>query len=1169
MAEQLTPQQEQAIYDRGGSLLVSAAAGSGKTKVLVDRLLSYIMDPKSPANLDDFLIITYTKAAASELRGKIASKLTQRIAENPNNWHLQKQMQRLYLTKISTVHSFCSDILREYAYKLDIPADFRVAEETECEQLQVRVLEQILNEAYENIDQNPDLQTFMDTQGLGRDDRLVPAIILKVYHSSRCHLHPGKWLDWCIESTSCEGMKDAAETLWGQYLIKDLHRSIDLHMDAMAQCRTLVEAAEGMEKVVALLEEDLRNLFALRSLDNWEHIHANADSSWSDFPRKYSDKELAAKVKAVRGACKDEIISKLTAFANSSQQVMDDLSHTGASARGLIYLVNQFAESYDKLKKSRRIMDFSDLEHKTLDLLLGKNRSSATVAAKEISRRFVQIMVDEYQDSNAVQDAIFSVLTEEKRNCFMVGDVKQSIYQFRLADPGIFLEKYERYKNAEVALEGEPRKVMLSRNFRSSGQVINAVNDVFRFCMSEQVGGLVYGEDEMLREGIPHAKNTEPEIELHAVDVQEDTYWEESTYVADRICQLLDGTHTIRCDDGFRPITADDIVILLRSPGSVGADFCFALKERGVRCSMGGSEDLLNTEEISVLWSLLQTISNPLQDIPLVATLSSRVFRFTADELAAIRQKHKHSVFYRSLQESQSDKVKNFMALLDDLRKRSRLCSVTQLIEYIFVKTGMDSIFAAMPDGADRIDNLQMFCQFAASVENTGKKDLEQLLEQLTVLAEKGMVVTSDKKPSNCVTIMSIHKSKGLEFPVVFLCGLSRRFNHKNAQEQVLCDRELGLGLACVDPNKRIRYPSVAKKAISHKIRSEGISEEMRVLYVAMTRARDRLIMTYASDNLSKALTDIAMRMDVSGRQLMTRDVSCPGKWILQTAMMRTEAGQLHAIGGSPGCSVVSEEPWLIDVVSVCPGSEDRPSEEVKQETLPVEIVEKIGKFLNVRYPYPLATQAPSKQTATQLKGRVKDQEASEYTEQPKYQKNQFRTPSFAHKEKTGKVYGNAVHCLMQYLDFTGCGSLRGVEAEIQRIVSQGYLDASMASEIRGDMIYAFFETPIGKKMIQGKHILREFKFSVLDDADKYIPGLENEQVLLQGVVDCALIEDDGITIVDFKTDRINAQSIEKTVDGYKPQLFAYATALSKIYELPIKHAYLYFFHMNELITVV
>lgn len=1168
MAEKLTDQQKMAINDRGGSLLVSAAAGSGKTKVLVDRLLSYVMDPEDPADLDEFLIITYTKAAASELRGKIAAKLTERVAENPKNRHLQRQMQRLYLTKISTVHSFCSDILKENAYRLDLPADFRMAEDTECEQMQAEVLERILDEAYENIEANPDLQAFVDTQGLGRDDRQVPEIIQKVYNSSRCHMNPRKWLDECVDMTEISSLDDASETPWGAYLIQDLHECIQLHLDAFVRCQQLASITEGMEGVTTVLDMDIQLLHRYAACRSWDDVHNAKEPQWTRFPSKYSDKNMAERIKAVRNACKEDLKKKLTSFTNDSQRTLQDMEGCCAASRGLIYLVEQFSERYDKLKKARRVMDFSDLEHSTLDLLLGKSRSGLTTAAKELGQRFREIMVDEYQDSNAVQDAIFDALTHQRNNCFMVGDVKQSIYQFRLADPTIFLDKYNRFSDAGKAKPGEPRKVLLSHNFRSSGQVIHAVNDVFSHCMSPKVGGLVYGEGEMLHEGIPHTEQCEPEIELHALQVQEDTYEEEAAFTAQRIRELLDGSHTIRSGDSYRPITPDDIVILLRSPGSVGLNFCYALQDIGIPCSMGGGENLLETEEITALYSLLQTISNPLQDISLTATLRSRIFCFTADDLAYIRGDKKYLPFYESLKRSDHHKAKQFLEVLSDLRHQARMCSITQLIEYIFAKTSMDSVYAAMTDGPKRIANLQEFCRVAAGCESNGRPDLEQFLEHLEALSQKEMIVTSDQKPAGSVTVMSIHKSKGLEFPVVFLCGLSRQFNQRSAQEQVLCDRELGLGLACVDASLRLRYPSAAKRAISMKIKAEGISEEMRVLYVALTRAKDRLIMTYASQHLKSALTDIGLRIDLSSPLLMTYDVGNPGKWILQTAMVRTEAGELHAIGGHPDSSTVSKKPWLIRAYDVVVDSSGEGMvAENKLPAMPYDDVQKIKRFLDFHYPHFLATGAPSKQTATQLKGRIKDQEAAANTRTVQYA-NKFRKPSFVEVSKTGTTFGNAVHALMQHIDFAKCLSVSHVKEEISRITQLGYLPEDLAAVIDPGQIASFFQTEIGKQLQNSDRVLREFKFSILDDAEKYVDGLAGERVLLQGVVDCALIEDDGITIVDFKTDKVTEATIQQVTTEYTPQITAYAEALSRIYQKKIKAAYLYFFQLNTLIDV-
>ena len=808
MAEQLTKQQYTAVHNRGGKLLVSAAAGSGKTKVLVDRLLSYLLDPVQPANIDDFLMITYTKAAAAELRGKIAAKLSQVISEDPDNRHLQKQMQRLYLAKISTVHGFCGDVLREQAYRLDIAADFRVADENECRQLQQRAMDKVLEEAYQSAGENADFRAFVDTQGLGRDDRLIPEIILQVYKSAKCHLDPELWLSGCVQSWDTANCRDVGDTIWGKYLIADLKKYLQWQMDGLQACIQKALAADGFDKPVALLTETVSQLNALKNAETWDEIAISAQIDYGrlSFPKNCTDTLLCDQIKAVRNACKTGVAKKMRNFTDNSDRIFQDLNSSASAARGLVALVKAFDKAYDSLKRGYHILDFADLEHKTLDLLLGKSRNAVTATAVEVGGRFREIMVDEYQDSNQVQDAIFSALTAKRNNCFMVGDVKQSIYQFRLADPEIFIQKYNDYQPAENADSGEGRKVLLSSNFRSSGGVISGVNDVFSTCMSEEVGGLSYGLEEQLVEGIPHIPLPEPEVSLYGILVQEDTYREEAVFAANKIAQLLDGDHYVREGDSLRPIEPQDIVILLRSPGSVGGEFRYALEERGIPCTTGDNTDLLHTQEVSTLRSLLQVISNPLQEIPLIAVLTSPVFCFTADELALVRSKNRKKNLFALLQQDDGEKARHFCLVLSELRKDARWYSLSRLLERIFSRTRLDSYYSAFPDGTQKLENLQAFCQIAAAYESAGHRDLEQFLAHLDVIEEYGLGAATEAKPGNAVSIMSIHKSKGLEFPVVLLCGLSREFNRESTRKQVLCHKEMGLGLSCVDMKNRVRY---------------------------------------------------------------------------------------------------------------------------------------------------------------------------------------------------------------------------------------------------------------------------------------------------------------------------------------------------------------------------
>ncbi len=1165
MADKLTREQAQAVENRGGELLVSAAAGSGKTKVLVDRLLGYLTDPRDPTNLDDFVIITYTKAAASELRGKIAAKLSERIAQEPENRHLQKQMQRLVLTKISTVHGFCSDLLREYAYRLDIAADFRVADENECLELRENILDDLLEQAYENAGEDSDFCTLVDTQGFGRDDRLVPEIIQQVYDSARCHLDPESWLETCVNAADMTRITDASETVWGRYLIDDLHAYLTCQINVMKRCAEEADTCEGLEKAAANLRDTVYKMEALRNVHTWDEIAGmrGIDYGRLTFPKNKPDPELEERIKAVRDACKKGLNKKLSAFSDSSAQVLSDMTQTAAGVRALTALVKRFDRAFSEAKSRRRILDFGDLEHKTLDLLMGKSRGGPTSAALEIGRRYREIMVDEYQDSNGVQDAIFTALTWERKNCFLVGDVKQSIYQFRLADPEIFLKKYHAYGSVEDALPKQGRKVLLSHNFRSGGEIIEGVNDVFRACMRPKVGGLDYGEGEALREGIPHEPLPEPGIELYGLQTGENSYQEEAAFVADKIRTMLREGTRIRKEGGWKAVEPEDIVILLHSPSSAGGVFQRELENRGIRYTTGGGTDLLETEEIGTLRAFLQIILNPRQDIPLISTLASPVFGFTADELASFRSGRKKGSVYDALLACDTPKAKAFLSVLKILREEARRSTLTRLLQRCLELTRLDSVYAAMAGGETKSANLQAFYQLAADFEKGSPRDISQFLDYLASLEARGLTA-SGGSGSGCVTIMSIHKSKGLEFPVVFLSNLSRKFNQESLRAQILSDKELGLGLSVADGVSRIRYPSVAKSAIAVKKAEESVSEELRVLYVAMTRARDRLIMTYASKNLDGRLRNIVLRQSTDGGELLCQEANCLGDWVLLAATQRTEAGELHALGGKPEKTYLHTYPWKICVTQAPEGAQEIGSGQETLRAIPEGALEELRSTLAFRYAHTAATQAPSKQTATGRKGRVKDEEAAQDTREPKHPMRVWRDPAFLSRQAAGKAYGTAIHAALQYIRYEACDSEAAVSREITRLVEEGYIPKEQGDMVNCGKIARFFATGLGRKLRSGTSYLKEFKFSILDDGRHYGENLEGEQVLLQGVVDCALLEEDGITVIDFKTDYVTENTIGEVTERYRPQVEVYGEALSRIYEKPIKGKFLYFFHLER-----
>ena len=1168
MADNPTAQQRAAIENRGGKLLVSAAAGSGKTKVLVDRLMLYLTDPVQPANLDEFLIITYTKAAAAELRGKIAAKLTERIAQEPNNRHLQKQLQRLFLTQISTVHGFCANILREYAYRLDIPADFRMAEEAECRELQETVVQELLERAYETDDDRKTFAVFADTQGLGRDDRQIPGLVIKVYNSALCHADPEKWLADCVESFRGENIQDAGQTIWGRYLLEDLFSYLDCQIRIFRRCAEELGASPRMEKPAARFADVLAQMERLRGSESWDAVFRNKEILYGSltFPKKDVDEDLRERTKAAWKACKEGLNKKLLSFTDDSRQVLEDLHQASDAAQGLIWLVRQFLAEYRKVKKSRRILDFGDLEHRALELLLDSSRSCPSAAAREIGSRYREILVDEYQDSNEVQDTIFSALTAQRQNCFMVGDVKQSIYQFRLAEPRIFLEKYEHYAPAEAAEPGQGRRILLSDNFRSGGEIIEGVNQVFQTCMSRRVGGLDYGEEEALREGIAHRPLPDPGVELHVLETTQDTGMEEAAFVAERIKTMLRSGTMVREGDSLRPVTPGDIVILLRSAKNTAQDYRQALENLGIRCS-AGETDLLQSEEIMVLRALLQTVSNPRQDIPLLSVLASPVFGFTADDLAAFRSGRKKFSVYDALVQSDLPKAKGFLNTLEILRREARMNTLSELLERCFALTRLDSIYAAMPGGQVRKANLQQFYQMASAFEKTSLRSLDQFLEHLDAAAEKGLKSESGST-TGAVTIMTVHSSKGLEFPVVFLCGLARKFNTESRKEQILCDKELFLGMKAADTQKRVRYPTISHRAICAKMVQESTSEEMRILYVAMTRARDRLIMTWAGRKPEGILQELSRRYGFDRGDLLCREANSPGTWILLEALLHTEAGALHALAEQMNETRMGEFPWLIRVEQTGEPETGAVPQEQSRTPIPAGTEEALRQGLAFRYPHRAATMAPSKQTATGLKGRFRDAEAAEDTAEPKQVSRSWRTPTFRTPAADGKAYGNAMHCAMQYIRFENCADAPSVERELQRLTHEGFLTEAQREMVNSGQIAAFFATEPGRKLRSGAPCLREFKFSILDDGSKYGDGLEDEQVLLQGVVDCALLDEDGITVLDFKTDYVTADTVSRTVERYRLQVQTYSRALARIYGKPVKNSYLYFFRLGAFFEV-
>lgn len=721
-----------------------------------------------------------------------------------------------------------------------------------------------------------------------------------------------------------------------------------------------------------------------------------------------------------------------------------------------------------------------------------------------------------------------------------------------------------------MAAPGEPRKVLLSENFRSRPEILDACNAVFRLIMRKQVGDLDYGDAEALRPGRDMEPLGEPAVELHcltASEQEQDKRALEAEFVAGRIRQMLDGGTEITDGETRRPVRPGDITILMRSVANNASVYLDALRRRGIPavCQRGGS--LLDTTEVQLLVAMLQVIDNPHQDVPLLALLASPVFRYTPEELAECRTKNRTDDFFDVMLQN-PERFDRFLPVLEQLREETAWMPLHELIDSILRRTDMMAVFSSMSDGVQRQRNLMAFRSAAVSYEANGSRALCRFLEELRQLEEGGgQLPVPQSAAEDAVTILSIHKSKGLEYPVVFLCDLSRQFNTQDLREAILVDDQLAVGCNRVDRDRYVRYPTLAKKSIERKKKREAVSEELRILYVAMTRPRDRLVMTYYSKNLEKELQTLNSQLSMPLSDTVCASVNNPGKWILLTALCRTEAGELLNLVGGNDVSSVSEIPWRIRVHDLTAAQEG--AFDIRQPDTPAATpAPEAAAALQYDYPHRAASLLPAKITATQLKGRMQDQEIAEGAMELRQRTSvSFRKPRFLARGLTAAEKGTATHLFLQFADYQRCTTEAGIEEELHRLRLYEYLTPEQAEAVSIPQIEALFRSALGQWLLSAPELTREFKFSILVDAGRFSPQTEGEKVMLQGVVDCFVCEEDGITLVDFKTDRVH-EDLPYYAERYRPQLEAYGEALSRIYQKPIKRKLLYFFSAAQTVAL-
>ena len=1188
----LTEEQRAVVDDRGGGLLVAAAAGSGKTRVLVERLMRRVQE--EGADIDRFLVITYTKAAAAELRGRIAQELSARLAETPGDRHLRRQAMLLYQTQISTIHAFCAQLLREHGHLLDLEADLRLCDESEAGVLMLQAMDQVLEERYEAIGPESDFACLLDTMSAGRDDSRLVEIALDIYNKVQSHPDPHAWLAEQGGAFDLEGITDVGETVWGRLLLDQAREQVGYWRTRMEEALELCQGDEKLSRGYApSLAETLADLevFETALSQGWDRA---AEKSAVSFPRLGAvrgceDPAAQERIKAIREACKKRLGKLAERFADGSGQLLDDLRAVAPAVRGLFALVEDFSAAYTALKRRRRLLDFSDLEHLAIRLLR-ESDGSPTELAQLVGSRYIEVMVDEYQDTNEAQNAIFDAISGGGRRLFMVGDVKQSIYRFRLADPTIFLGKYRTFKPREEASEGEDRRILLTRNFRSRPQVLEGANFLFRSIMSVPFGEMDYTADEALYPGAEFPGRQEDyAVELDALDlsgaepegegekVPRDLL--EARFAARRIRALLDGGFQVADGaGGTRPLEPGDVVILLRSPNTVLRHYARALGEQGLAWEAEGGEDFLTSTEVSVALSCLRIVDNPRQDVPLISVLRSPVWGFSADRLAQIRSAAPDTDFYGALLADGGADVGEFLEELDRLRDLSCDMSCHQLLWEVYDRFAMLGIFSAMGDGETRRGNLLALAECARQFESAGHKGLYGFLSYLDRVMNAGgrLSAPSPAGEGGGVRILSIHRSKGLEFPVVFLCGLARRLNREDMQKPMLFHPKLGVGPKGLDQERMVEYTTLARQAVAAQLEREMMAEELRLLYVAMTRAREKLVLTCALTGGARDLRRLAedAACPVDPQALLTTQSAA--QWVLLPVLARPDAGALRRAMErdvpltASDCGPAWDIRW-VDGGDLAAAPTFRraaaAAEEPKAEGPdPAALAER----LSWRYPHQADTLIPSKLTATQLKGRNLDQEAAEAAPQPP-RPILFPRPRFAVEALglTAAQKGTALHLVMQFIDFSRAATKKGAAEEIRRLVREAVITPQQGEAADPARIAALFSSPLGRELLASDTLQREFKFSILVPARDYYPQAgEGEEVLLQGVVDCWFETLEGITVVDFKTDRITVEDLPARAESYRSQLTAYSRALEEITGRPVVRKVLWFFRLDRAVEL-
>ena len=1117
MSTKWTTEQNEAITVRNCNTLVSAAAGSGKTAVLVQRVIDMVTDETNPVYINQLLIATFTNAAATEMKDRIYSALQRKIAENPDNSFLKEQLVLLGQAQISTIHSFCMNLIRENFHLLGIRHDFDIADEVRLSDIRKKAIEEVLENKYEEGD-----LAFYDTVdafgGKKNDDNLSD-IILSVYNFAESLPNPVKWLENCSANLKNNDFIHQIKNIMSKHIngvISSIVHEYEMALD-------VIENDADLSSYYDIYLNEL-NIFKEMLDENAENIKDKVDGFVFDrLPRKGKNADPISTdyVKKIRDNTKKQFLNICDICLYTDDEIYLEIEKMYPFVHTICSLVIEFRSIFASKKLADNLLDFNDLEHFAIKLL--EENQDVRDYFKSF---FKEIFVDEYQDTNGVQAYLFELLSNGK-NLFMVGDVKQSIYGFRNSNPRYFIEKYNSYdfERPEVG-----RKINLAKNFRSSNGIINTVNVFFEKLMVEELGGVTYNKDHALVYGNDMIKDLECSIERYVInskksdnedleDEDTDKVRAEAIFVANRIHNLVEVQKQEIYDkniDSFRNIIYKDIVILMRKTKNIASVYADVFADKNIPVYTAESGGYFNCVEIATIMSYLKIIENPLQDIPMLAVMRSPIFGFDDNLIANIRAENRNTHIYTLLKKSKEKSVVNFINEIEKLREFAKYNNIGAVIRKIVFDTGYYQFVGGLSNGEVRMMNLKLLCERANTFSQKGFKNISHFISYVNSMIEGDNEYSSPKLISendNVVNIMSIHKSKGLEFPVVFLCESGLLFNKMDLSKPYVFDEKLGMAMNIVDVKRRLKYVPYVKKAICEKKKDELIAEEIRLLYVAMTRAKYKLIISGTvafSENIISDCTTDAYNIKLKKNYL---------------DMLLTN------VKGLPDAKVYSISEVLNEQVEFF----DENTVKVKKNDYE-EFFDSISKKLEFSYAYPDSKFVPSKRSISEM--------VSENDE------INLEKICLNKKEITSAQKGTLIHFVLQNIDLKSVGSAEAVALQVDNMIRNGIFDEEYKKIIDIDAIYAFFISDIGKRMLKSDCIYREFKFCVDIPANELDYCADGETVLMQGVIDCCFLEDDGFVIIDYKTGSLK--------EKYKRQIELYKQCLEISTGKPVKETYIY-----------